>query len=115
MIGIEHVRVASVGGRAQAAWAEGCTVSLPSELLDRAGWRRFLDGSGRLSVPANATPATDEDAVRLRECAAFTDRPPASSRLPVSYQYVPGWARAIVGSSVGRWNRSRSDRWARFP
>jgi peptidoglycan/xylan/chitin deacetylase (PgdA/CDA1 family) len=33
----------------------------------------------------------------------------------VSYQYAPGWMRAIVGSSLGRWNRSRSARWAEFP
>jgi peptidoglycan/xylan/chitin deacetylase (PgdA/CDA1 family) len=113
--GIETVRVRSVGGRAQARWAEGRTVALPSALLDRAGWRRFIDAVGDLSLPADAPPALDTDVVDLRERAAFTDRPPASSRLPVSYQYVPGWARAIVASSLGRWNRARSDRWARFP
>jgi hypothetical protein len=112
---LQRVIVRSVGGREPAAWAEGRTVSLREDLLDRSGWRRFLDSSGQLSLPADAMLATDEDVTRLREQAAFTDRPPASSRLPVSYQQVPGWARAIVGSAVGRWNRSRSDRWARFP
>jgi peptidoglycan/xylan/chitin deacetylase (PgdA/CDA1 family) len=28
---------------------------------------------------------------------------------------VPAWARAAIAASLGRWNRSRSDRWARFP
>jgi peptidoglycan/xylan/chitin deacetylase (PgdA/CDA1 family) len=88
---------------------------LPVDLLDRTGWRRFVDAGGRLSLPAGAAPALEEEAMRLRERAAFTDRPPASSRLPVSYQYVPGWMRALVGASVGRWNRSRSARWAAFP
>jgi peptidoglycan/xylan/chitin deacetylase (PgdA/CDA1 family) len=113
--GIERVIVASVGGHAPAVWAEGRTVAVPSLLLDRAGWRRFVDARGRLSLPADAVPARDEDVVDLRERTAFTNRAPASSRLPVSYQYVPGWARAIVASSLGRLNRSRSDRWARYP
>jgi peptidoglycan/xylan/chitin deacetylase (PgdA/CDA1 family) len=113
--GLERIVVRSVGGRELAAWAEGRTVSLRGDLLDRSGWRRFLDSDGQLSLPADAAPAMADDVVRLREQAAFTDQPPASSRLPVSYQSVPGWARAIIGSALGRWNRSRSDRWARFP
>ena len=112
---LERVIVGSVGGRDAAAWAEGRTVSLPRELLDRAGWRRFIDASGTLTLPADARLAIHEDVADLREQAAFTDQPPASARLPVSYQYVPGWARAVIGASIGRWNRSRSDRWAQFP
>ncbi|MCU1385389.1 MAG: hypothetical protein JWL71_4086 [Acidobacteria bacterium] len=112
---LERVVVGSVGGREPAVWAEGRTVSLSSELLDRTGWRRFLDASGTLSLPGDVEIPTLDDVVRLREQAAFTDHPPASSRLPVSYQYVPGWARAIVGASIGRLNRSRTGHWARFP
>src|SRR5262249_16737010 len=46
---------------------------------------------------------------------AFIDRPPASARLPVRYHVVPGWARALVASAIGRWNRSRVHQWAAFP
>jgi peptidoglycan/xylan/chitin deacetylase (PgdA/CDA1 family) len=60
-------------------------------------------------------PASASDAATLRERAAFTDRPPASARLPISYQRVPGRLRAAVGSIIGRWNRGRADRWAAFP
>jgi peptidoglycan/xylan/chitin deacetylase (PgdA/CDA1 family) len=28
---------------------------------------------------------------------------------------VPGWARALVASAIGRWNRGRAHRWAAFP
>src|SRR5438132_1519210 len=51
----------------------------------------------------------------LRERRAFTDRPPVSARLPVSYHWVPGWARAIAARTIGGWNRRRVDRWAAFP
>jgi len=33
----------------------------------------------------------------------------------VNYRVVPGWARAVVASAIGRRNRKRVDRWAAFP
>jgi len=107
------VRVTSVGDYAGAAWAEGLRFTLPADLLARLEWR--LSASGDLSIERGALPAPPSAAARLRERAAFTDRPPASARLPVSYQRVPGRLRAAIGSAIGRWNRGRADRWAAFP
>jgi peptidoglycan/xylan/chitin deacetylase (PgdA/CDA1 family) len=55
------------------------------------------------------------DVQQLRERCAFTERAPATARLPIDYRIVPGWARAVVASAIGRWNRRRVDRWAAFP
>jgi peptidoglycan/xylan/chitin deacetylase (PgdA/CDA1 family) len=109
------VRIASVGDRPHAAWAEGLVVRMPASIVDRTGWRRALASDGSLRVPADPVSLTSNDVAALRERRAFTDRAPASARLPVRYHVVPGWMRAIVASAIGRWNRRRSDRWAAFP
>ncbi len=109
------VRIASVGGRSRARWAEGLRAHLPASLLDRTGWRRALGANGDLHVPPEPATISSGDVAELRERCAFTDRPPLSARMPVSYQRVPAWTRAIAGSLVGRWNRHRVDRWAAFP
>ena len=110
------VRIGSVGNRPVAAWAEGLRVHVPASLLDRGGWRRAPGAGGDLEVPESGpTSVSSEDVVRLRERRAFTDQRPASARLPFSYQLVPGWARALVGSAIGRFNRRHVERWAAFP
>jgi peptidoglycan/xylan/chitin deacetylase (PgdA/CDA1 family) len=109
------VRIASVDGHSRAVWAEGLSVQLPASVLDRAGWRRALGPGGDLAVPAGPASISDRDVALLRERCAFTEQPPLSARLPVNYRHVPGWARAMAASVVGRWNRSRVDRWAAFP
>jgi peptidoglycan/xylan/chitin deacetylase (PgdA/CDA1 family) len=109
------VRVVSVGGRDGAAWAEGLRVHIPAAFLERAEWRSALSANGDLSLGRGPVRVTAGDVQSVREHRAFTPRPPASARLPVHYHVVPGWARAMVGSAIGRWNRGRSDRWASFP
>jgi peptidoglycan/xylan/chitin deacetylase (PgdA/CDA1 family) len=109
------VRIASVGGRARAAWAEGLRVHLPSAVLERSGWHRLIGAAGDLNVPAGPTSITDNDVAHLRERRAFTDRRPISARLPIRYHVVPGRIRAIIASAIGRSNRHRVDRWASFP
>jgi hypothetical protein len=44
----------------------------------------------------------------LRTRAAFTDRPPTSSRLPVSYRSTPDWFRTLVASVIGDGSAARS-------
>lgn len=100
---------------ARAAWTEGLRVQWPVSLIERAGWRSCVDSNGDLRVPDRPLDVTAGDVQRLRERRAFTDRPPASARLPVSYHVVPGWARALVASAIGRWNRRRVQHWAAFP
>jgi peptidoglycan/xylan/chitin deacetylase (PgdA/CDA1 family) len=107
------VRVTSVGEYGAAAWAEGLRFKLPAELPARLNWR--VTASGDLSLERGSLPAPPDSIGQMRELAAFTERPPASSRLPLNYQRVPGRLRAAIGSAIGRWNRRRSDRWAAFP
>ena len=109
------VRITSVGNRSRAAWAEGMRVHLPASLLDRTGWRRALRPNGDLEIPADPASISDLDVAGLRERRAFTERPPLTARLPVSYRLAPGWVRAIAASAIGRWNRRRANRWAAFP
>lgn len=108
------LRIRSVA-HPRAAWAEGLRVQWPASLVDRAGWRSSVDANGDLRLGSGPADVTAADVQQLREQCAFTDRPPASARLPVRYHRVPGWARALVASAIGRWNRSRVHRWAAFP
>jgi peptidoglycan/xylan/chitin deacetylase (PgdA/CDA1 family) len=110
------VRIVSVADRPRAAWAEGLRVLLPDAVLERTGWRRAIGSTGDLAVPASGGETiTVADVEALRDRRAFTDHPPVSSRLPFRYHLVPGWARAAVGSAIGRWNRARVERWGEFP
>jgi len=98
-----------------AIWAEGLTVHLPASVLDRTGWRRALASDGSLRIPPGPVSIDGEAVAAIRERRAFTDVAPASARLPVTYHLVPAWARTIIASAIGRWNRHRADRWAAFP
>ena len=75
----------------------------------RTAWAAGLE----VSIPEESDSVTAIDAVRLR--AAFTPLPPASSRLPFSYQSVPLPMRTFVGHVLGRVQRRRSESWAKFP
>jgi peptidoglycan/xylan/chitin deacetylase (PgdA/CDA1 family) len=107
------VRVTSVGDYGFAAWAEGLRFKLPADLPQRLQWR--VSPSGDLSIERGWLPAPPSSIPYMRELAAFTEQPPASARLPVSYQRVPGRLRAAIGTLMGRWHRGRADRWADFP
>ena len=109
-----RVRVTSVGDRPQAAWAEGLEVHVPASLVS-GEWRDGLVSDGTWRIPAGTSPVADAHVTQVRERHAFTETPPASARLPFSYQRVPGRMRALVGSAIGRWNRRSVDRWGAFP
>lgn len=109
------VRLAALSNHPRASWADGLPVQWPASVIERAGWRDAIDVNGNLHVPSDGAPIAAGDVQSLRERCAFTDRRPASARLPVDYRLVPGWARAAIASAIGRWNRRRSDRWAAFP
>jgi peptidoglycan/xylan/chitin deacetylase (PgdA/CDA1 family) len=113
--GLVRLRIASVGDRPHAGWAEGLDVHIPSPLISSPEWRGAVSTDGALRIPSGRSPVSESDVVRVREYRAFTDVPPASARLPVSYQVVPGRLRAVIGSLIGRWNRGRADRWGAFP
>jgi peptidoglycan/xylan/chitin deacetylase (PgdA/CDA1 family) len=103
----------SVGIYNDAAWAEGLTFKLPADMPARLRWD--VTASGEVSIGRAALAVPPADIPRQRERAAFTEQPPVSARLPVSYQRVPGGVRSMIGSIIGRWHRGRSDRWASFP
>jgi hypothetical protein len=93
----------------------GARCSYPATLVTSPEWRGAVSTDGQLRIPNGRSPVGEADVIRVREYRAFTDVPPASARLPVSYQAVPGPVRAIIGSLIGRWNRGRADRWGAFP
>src|SRR5439155_19683335 len=95
------------------AWAEGLSFALPRALVERLGWSPRVSPTGDLPLGAGDVSV---DAVRaVREFAAFTETPPASARLPISYRRVPAWARSAVASTLGRRQRRRAGEWAAFP
>jgi peptidoglycan/xylan/chitin deacetylase (PgdA/CDA1 family) len=51
----------------------------------------------------------------LRTRAAFTETPPASSRLPINYRTVPGPIRHLIAAAIGRWQNAREGSWSKFP
>ncbi len=109
------LRLASVGDRPRAAWAEGLWIRAPQSLFERAGWRRLVAANGDLNVPAEPAPIEERDVAAVRERRAFTDSAPASARLPINYRVVPGWARSLVARAIGEWNRRHVARWGTFP
>jgi hypothetical protein len=94
---------------ARASWAAGLTVRLPTAL---ASWLEGVHGcwdrEGLLNEASNA-------AEYLRECAAFTETPPASSRMPINYRIVPAAMRQLIATAIGRLQRAREHTWSRFP
>jgi peptidoglycan/xylan/chitin deacetylase (PgdA/CDA1 family) len=97
------------------AWAEGESVTVPRQLLVVLGWLDRIEPDGSLSLPAQLPAVPAGASLRLRDRAAFTNAPPVSARLPVSYQRVPGWLRAAVAAGLGRWRRRSVHVWSRFP
>jgi peptidoglycan/xylan/chitin deacetylase (PgdA/CDA1 family) len=95
------------------AWSIGLHVALPDSVIARAGLAGCISGD-RLHVPSSAR-VDRADVAALRQRAAFTPQPPASSRLPVSYRSVPGPLRRAMAGALGRYQRGRSDKWAAFP
>ena len=81
------------------AWAAGLPHNLPPGLL--------------ASPPGAEAMAAAAQELRLR--AAFTDTPPTSSRLPFSYQAIPGPLRRLLANGIGRLQRLRQAQWARYP
>lgn len=97
------VRAENLPARAQ--WAEGMEMRLPATLAAR--FRQ--DGADALRDEFSDT------ALQMRERGCFIARPPLSTRLPLSYQAVPGSWRRFVARRIGRRARRREAQWAEFP
>jgi hypothetical protein len=105
----ELVKVYAREVPARAGWASGLTVRVPAAL---APW--FEPPTGAWD-DRNLRDEARQAAEHLRVRAAFTDTPPASARLPLSYRRVPGPVRRLLAGAVGRWQRSRAETWSKFP
>jgi len=64
---------------------------------------------------AQGRSATMDDIEALRILAAFTEKRPASAKLPFSYTRVPPLARQVLAGVIGRLQRARQGAWAKFP
>ena len=108
-------RVEIPAGWDRLDWCQGKSFCLPVWALRQSGLSDCLESSGtirlRPGLPVNDPQVAE--AVRLH--TAFTDKAPVSSRLPVSYQWVPPWLRSALASLLGRWQRRNTARWAAFP
>ena len=110
--GLTRLRVGRVPALAQ--WSEGSIVTVPGTVLEGLGADAEARARGELLV--EQTPdGLHHLAGTLRTARAFTQRPPASARSPISYRVVPGWARSAIGAMIGRRQRRRPHEWASFP
>lgn len=111
---LQTIRVGEVRDRPHLAWAEGLSFLLPADVVVRTRLDRRRTASGAVIVCGDTGRPDQSDVAALRMRAAFTAQP-TSARLPFSYQRIPSRLRSLVGNVIGRWQRSRVDRWARFP
>lgn len=112
------VMISRVDGVEPLAWSENLSVQLPAVVANVLASGR--DGSSGIGItPAIVDRARamrgEEMHESLRRRAAFTNRPPAWSRLPISYHVLPGSLRAFAGRAMGRMKRRHVARWADFP
>lgn len=109
------VRLAAAGDRPELAWAEGLDLMLPKTLVD--GLLRPVSGGYAVAPDPDGTDGAPLAplAEALRLVCAFTETPPASTRLPIPYQMVPVFLRDRIAKHIGRKNRRLQHVWARFP
>ena len=100
--------------RTPLEWAEGQTVFIPEPVLRHAGLLARGHAGGRLPFPDPLPRIPAGAGSDLRLLAAYTSRP-LSSRLPFSYQRIPGPFRRLAAASMGRWRRRRLLARPRFP
>jgi hypothetical protein len=112
------IHVSRVEGDEALAWAENLSVQLPAAVANVLGDARdFLIGITITRATIERARAMRSKALHesLRLRAAFTDRPPSWSRLPISYRIVPAWLRAFSGGAIGRMKQRQVAQWADFP
>lgn len=107
---LQQIQIDGARAPASAAWAHDLVVRAPAEV------------AAALSCSAGLRETTPEQAARLRDSAdalrmrrAFLARPPAATRLPISYRAIPGPARRLIAGAIGRLRRLQQAKWAEFP
>ena len=109
------IRVERVHDLPHLAWAEGQSFRLPRSVLPGPRSPSGRGGETPLRLDQGWRRPQVEEAARLRLRAAFTNRPPVSSRLPLSYQIIPSRMRSVLAGWLGRRQRRRQQQWAVFP
>ena len=97
------------------AWSAGREFRVPPTIATQLEAQGLGSVATGFVLPAGVLLDVSREANALRDRAAYTESPPASARLPVSYHAVPGWARAAIASVIGRLKRRSIDQWAAFP
>jgi len=100
-VALSTIAVEELPAAARHDWAAGLRITLPTPILDALRGSRTVDWR--------------ETAHALRRVAAFTDRAPTSSRLPISYHAIPRVLRTIIAKAIGRARRAQESDWARYP
>jgi peptidoglycan/xylan/chitin deacetylase (PgdA/CDA1 family) len=111
-------RVSRVDGVEPLAWSENLSMQLPAVVTNALGVGRDVSRGvtiTRATIERARAMRSEAMHESLRLRAAFTDRPPMSSRWPISYHVLPARLRAFAGRAIGRARRRRVARWADFP
>lgn len=109
------VKIKSVSGASHLAWAQGIQFCLPQSILEKSRLNQHIDKDGNLVIPPETPCINPQEPEALRLRAAFTEKRPLSSRLPVSYQNVPSGLRNLIASAIGRWSSRFTARLGEFP
>lgn len=79
-------------------------------------WKQIAHFAGKPDVMATLDHGELRMLVsNLRTSRMYIDSPPLSSKLPFSYQTIPGSIRRVVAKGIGRLRRSQINQWGRFP
>ena len=92
-------------------WIAEISARVPLEL-----WEQVAHFAGKLDDLTTLDHGVLQKLVsNLRTSRMYIDTPPMSSKLPFSYQAIPGPVRRIVAKGIGRFRRSQINQWGRFP
>jgi len=97
------------------AWARGGTFRLPASLAERSKLSGHVAADGGLEISPEMAGIAASHGAELRLRHAFTEKPPWSCRLPVSYQIIPPRLRSLIASALGFRRRHQVSQWAAFP
>lgn len=107
----ERVTITNTSEAPNLSWAFGWTFRIPSVIAQNPEIMVPYDG-GYLLTGRQCPSTAFED---LREMRAFTEQKPMSSKVPISYQYVPALLRNLIARGIGYVQRNRMNRWSDYP
>ena len=117
---LARIKLEQILGLPHLEWASKLSVVLPQYLATHLFLLGQQSSEHELVIKANTLNAdtitlSQNSMYELRMHAAFTEKPPISSRLPMNYQYLPSFVRDFIAHSIGRIKRSQTSKWSIFP